>query len=37
MTEAIVLHKTDFELTRAELARVNDYIGEMAARHAGEG
>jgi hypothetical protein len=31
------LHKADFELTDAELARINGYISERAVRHAAEG
>lgn len=31
------LHRADFDLTDAELARINEYLSEKAARHAAEG
>ena len=31
------LHRSDFELTDAELARINGYISDRAMRHAAEG
>lgn len=31
------LHKTDFELTEAELARINEHFRSRAAAHAMEG